>query len=132
MTTPSLLSRDTSLLVKMSIAMLAIFFFCLGISQAHATVYYWMGAASSSGEGWEDGANWTTTPYGTTAANAWPDGNDDTAVFATSGTTTRVLGATLTVGGIHIRHTYTGTVIIGSGSQTSTRISCALIITRGG
>ncbi|MBU0458487.1 S-layer homology domain-containing protein [Patescibacteria group bacterium] len=118
MFTPSLLSRDTSLLLKCAIASTALGIFFLATSQAHAATRYWIGnRGGTTNDSWHDPVNWSTTEKGTTAGASVP-GSSDVAVFTSSGTAVYVRGDTdVSVDGLVIKSTWSGAIYMGTGAR---------------
>ena len=114
MFTPSLLSRDTSFLLKCGFSCLALAFFFLGISHASAATYYWVGAAQGSTE-WENGTNWSTDPRGAPGSTA--PGAADTAILIYTGSTVQMRSNVL-VQKLEINNVWTGSVLQGTGTLT--------------
>ena len=79
---------------------------------AHAATYYWAGGASDR---WELANNWASVPKG--ARGAGVPGVNDVAVLANSGGTVRFRSA-VRVAGLSLAHTWTGSLLQGSGSLT--------------
>ena len=85
------------------------------VTVAHAADRFWVGAGNSISEVWEDTANWSDMVQG--AGGSTVPGTSDIAIFSLSGSTAR-MRSDVTVSGIFLANTFTGSVLQGTGILT--------------
>src|SRR3989344_1613633 len=102
------LSSRTAFRLAMQVA--AILFACFFATQVHAANRYWTG----SSDRWESAANWASGPVG--GGGAGVPGADDTVIFRGSGSTTVRIRSAVTVAGLSLLPTWTGSLLQGTGS----------------
>jgi len=88
------------------------------VATAHAADRFWVGAGNAdhdTSDRWEDTNNWSNVPTGTGGQTV--PGASDLAIFAVSGSTVRIRSE-VTVGGIFLANTFTGSLLQGTGTLT--------------
>jgi len=97
------------------IAMSLIFTFLWGVSTAYAVDRYWVGAGNNENEIWENADNWSADFVGVGGATV--PGVNDLAIMAATGSTVR-MGSDVSIGGLFLVSTWTGTLLQGTGGLT--------------
>ena len=103
-----------SFFTRIVLSCAACFFSFLWFTSAHAADRFWVGANVPS-DVWEDTANWSAMSQG--AGGSTVPGASDIAIFTLSGNTVR-MRSDVTVAGIFLANTWTGSVLQGTGTMT--------------